>query len=143
MSEYAHAFPPILPVPRPDGESELLLLFGVRRMAAAGLNDAHVTAAFIGGFGLTYRRPLVLLRALMAEMSRVSRAKILIAPCCCPRMTAAEATVLTAVGTAIADPHGAHSLLCTMLGIGNCLGALGSAQALAQAFADLGRPLVV
>lgn len=139
MSEYQ--LQQILPARRPDGENELLLLFAIRRVAAGGLNDAHVANAFMGRFGLAYRRPLVLLRALMAEMSRVAQAKILVAPGCCPRMTAAEATVLAAVSTAVAEPHHAHRRLCVLLGVKNCLGALSSAQALGQAFADLGRPL--
>jgi len=141
MSETFSEYPAILPARRPDGDNALLLLFAIRRVAAGGLNDAHAASAFIGHFGLGYRRPLVLLRALMAEMSRVSRLKIMVAPCCCPRMTAAEAAVLKAVTTAVADPYGAHDLLVATLGVANCLGALSSAQALGQAFADLGRPL--
>lgn len=141
MSDHTSELPAILPSRRPEGRDAQLMLFAIRRVAAGGLNDAHVANAFIAHFGLAYRRPLVLLRALMAEMSRVSRLKIMVAPCCCPRMTAAEASVLTAVATAVAEPHGAHDLLRATLGIDNCLGALSSAQALGQAFADLGRPL--
>ena len=95
----------------------------------------------MASFGLAYRRPLILLRALMVELSRVSVCKIRVAPCCCPRMTAAEATMLVAVSHGIEDPHDAHDMLCDMLGVDNCLGVLSSAQALSQAFADLGRPL--
>lgn len=142
MPEAASDLPAILPHRRPEGADAQLLLYGVRRLAAGGLNDAHAASAFIGHFGLAHRRPLVLLRALMAEMSRVSRRKLLIAPCCCPRMTAAETAMLAVVAAAVADPHGAHRLLCATLGVDDCLGALSSAQALGQAFADLGRPLV-
>jgi hypothetical protein len=81
------------------------------------------------------------LRALMAELSRVSNRKIVVAPCCCLRMTAAEAAVLEAVSIASDDPHAAHALLCDVLDVEYCLGALSSAQAVAQAFEDLGRPL--
>jgi hypothetical protein len=35
----------------------------------------------------------------------------------------------------------AHALLCDVLNVEYCLGALSSAQAVAQAFEDLGRPL--
>jgi hypothetical protein len=125
----------------PEDENRKLLLFAVRRIAAAGLNDAHLANAFLSAFGLAYRRPLVLSRALMAELSRVSECKILVAPCCCPRMTAAEAMIVAAVTGAVEDPHGAHHILCATLTVENCLGALSSAQALGQAFADLGRPL--
>ena len=125
----------------PPEENGRLLLFAVRRVATGGLNDAHVANAFLSAFGLAYRRPLVLLRALMAELSRVSQRKILVAPTCCPRMTGAEGAMMTVISDALDDPHAAHRLLCATLGVENCLGALSSAQALGQAFADLGRPL--
>lgn len=131
----------ILPSRLPTDNSQRLLLFGIRRIASAGLNDAHAASAFIGAFGLGFRRPLVLLRALMAEMSRVSNRKVIVAPCCCPRMTEAESVLIGAVTFAILDPHQAHRALTRALGVENCLGALSSAQALGQAFEDLGRPL--
>ena len=113
----------------------------MRRMAAGGLHDAHAASAFLCGFGGRFRRPLLLLRALMAEMSRVASRKLLVAPCCCPRMTEAEGVLLSVVVGAGNDPRGAHDRLAALLGVHNCLGALSSAQALSQAFADLGRPL--
>jgi hypothetical protein len=131
----------ILPRRGPTEPSQRLLLFALRRIAAGGLNDAHAANAMLGMFGLSFRRPLVLLRALMAEMSRVSNRKVLVAPCCCPRMTGAEGVLLAAVMSAVSDPHGAHEALGQLLGVENCLGALSSAQALGQAFEDLGRPL--
>lgn len=131
----------LLPHPGPDLQSRRLLLFAIRRMAAAGLNDAHAVNAVIGGFGISFRRPLVLLRALMAEISRISVQRLLVAPCCCPRMTDAEASLVAAVCSARSDARGAHDLLSATLGVPVCLGALSSAQALDQAFSDLGRPL--
>lgn len=131
----------LLPHPTPTDENRRLLLFGIRRVAAHGLDDAHAAHAMLCGFGLSFRRPLVLLRALMAEASRISSRRILVAPCCCPRMTDAEATMLAAIGVARNDAPAAHRLLAGMLGVANCLGALSSAQALAQAFEDLGKPL--
>lgn len=141
MNEYVRDLSAILPARWPNETNGRLLLFAIRRVAAGGLNDAHVSNAFMASFGLAYRRPLILLRALMAELSRVSERKIMVAPCCCPRMTTAEAAVLASVGLGIDSPHDAHDLLCETLGVDNCLGALSSAQALGQAFADLGRPL--
>lgn len=132
----------LLPHPAPMAGSARLLLFAIRRVAAHGLDDAHAAHAMLCGFGMSFRRPLVLLRALMAEASRVSSRRILIAPCCCPRMTDAEATLLAAIATADGDIHGAHGLLAAMLGVSDCLGTLSSAQALGQAFTDLGKPLV-
>ena len=131
----------ILPYPVPAAESERLLLFAMRRMAAAGLNDAHAAHGLLGAFGVSFRRPLILLRALMAEVSRASSRKIPVAPCCCPRMTAAEATLLRAVRIATDQPREAHARLCDLLGTERAFGALASAQAVAQAFADLGRPI--
>jgi len=138
---YAREISAILPARWPNETNGRLLLFSIRRVGAGGLNDAHVANAFMAHFGLAYRRPLILLRALMAELSRVSERKIMVAPCCCPRMTTAEAAVLASVSHGIDNPHGAHDLLCDTLGVDNCLGALSSAQALCQAFTDLGRPL--
>lgn len=131
----------MLPYAGPAGESDRLLLFALRRVASAGLNDAHAANAFIGVFGLSFRRPLILLRALMAEVSRISERRILVAPCCCPRMTMSEATLMGAIATAVARPHEAHRRICITLGVTNALGALSSAQAMAQSFEDLGRPL--
>lgn len=135
----------LLPHPRPASAQARLLLFTVRRIAAGGLDDAHAASALLMHFGLGFRRPLVLLRALMAELSRVSRRTLALAPCCCHRITADEAILLQIVETALCDPRGAHARIGVMLGIGvgatDCLGALTSAQALSSAFADLGWPL--
>lgn len=117
------------------------LLFLVRRMAIGGLHDAHAAAASIALFGLAYRRPLVLARALMQELARISARVIAIAPPCCLRMTEDEAALICAVHDANADAPGAHAWLEQLTGTPRCLGALSSAQAVEQAFRDLGRPL--
>lgn len=120
----------LLPHPAPMAGSQRLLLFAIRRVAAFGLDDAHAAHAMLCGFGISFRRPLILLRALMAEASRVSSRRILVAPCCCPRMTDAEATLLVAIASADGDVHAAHGLLAAMLGVPDCLGTVSSAQAL-------------
>jgi hypothetical protein len=125
----------------PFGRAEATLLFAIRRTAIAGLDDAHATNAFLGLFGMRYRRPLVLLRALMAELARASAQTIHVSPCCCMRMTSAEAAILRAVALAPSDLRPAHAQLVSVLGTFDCLGAVSSAQALGQAFADFGRPL--
>jgi hypothetical protein len=134
-------FAKLLPNRMPACDNRRLLLYVFRRIAANGLNDAHGAHAMLTMFGRSYRRPLVLLRAFAAEMSRVSSLRLTIAPCCCPRMTASEAAIVAAVTLAPSDPHAAHATLAALLGVRECIGALGSAQALGQAFADLGRPL--
>lgn len=131
----------MLPHPRPATDAGQLLLFAIRRMAAGGLDDAHAAAALLTGFGKSYRRPLILTRALMAELARGATQPIVVAPCCCPRMTESEACLIAAIGDARADPRGAHIRLSILTGTRDCLGALTSAQAVSQALADLGRPL--
>jgi hypothetical protein len=125
----------------PDAPTDRTLLFAMRRMAMGGLNDAHAAHALFSAFGGSHRRPLVLLRALMAELARSSRNRIMVAPCCCGRMTHGEAMLMGAIGIAAEDPRRAHSRLAMVLGTSDCLGALSSAQALGQTFEDLGRPL--
>lgn len=131
----------LLPETAPRCVNSRLLLHALRRMAAGGLHDAHAAQAFIGAFGTGFRRPLLLIRALMAEMARISQRKFLVAPCCCGRMTRAEGVLLALVAQGERNPHEAHERLAALLGVRQCLGALSSAQALGQAFADLGRPL--
>jgi hypothetical protein len=127
--------------PIPGGYGNRLFLFVLRRMATAGVNDAHAANAMLGAFGRSYRRPLVLMRAMMLELARASSRKILIAPCCCARMTADEAVMMQATGDALRDPHAAYDQVASLLGNDNALGALTCLQAVAQAHSDLGRPL--
>lgn len=129
--------------PVPACANARLLIYSIRRMAEGGLNDAFAANALLSLFGSRVRRPLLLLRALMAEMARASRNQIIVAPCCCRRMTAAEAELLTVITLSVDRPRFVHARLCTMLGVDHAFGALSSAQAVAQAFADLGRPLVL
>ena len=131
----------LLPHSAPDESGARLLLLSVRRIGVGGLNDAQAASQMIGAFGLSFRRPLILVRALMAEMARASQRSIMIAPSCCCRMTIAESMLLRAVAIANSDPRGAHDSLCSLCGIDSAIGVLSSAQAVAQAFADLGRPI--
>ncbi|UAK26186.1 DUF6628 family protein [Sphingomonas nostoxanthinifaciens] len=128
----------LLPHAVPADPYARLLLFGIRRMAAGGIADAHAAHAFFTGFGLGYRRPLVLLRALMAEMSRVATTKVAVAPCCCPRMTRAERHLLDAIVQAGPAPAIAHATLTGLLKVHDCLGLVTSAQAVSISFADAG-----
>ncbi|MGE4323226.1 MAG: DUF6628 family protein [Sphingobium sp.] len=127
--------------PVPGGYGNRLFLFVLRRMATAGVNDAHAANAMLGAFGRGYRRPLVLMRAMMLELARASSRKILVAPCCCARMTMDEAVMMQAVGQSLDDPNATFDLIATLLGNDHALGALTCLQAVAQAHVDLGRPL--
>lgn len=130
-----------LPFASPVDKNRRLLLYCVRRMGAFGLHDAHAANAMLGTFGMSYQRPLVMLRAFLAETARTSERKISIAGCCCPRMTFDEARLIDAIASSETDMRNAALQLRTTLGTPNCLGALGAAQAVQSAFADLGHPL--
>ncbi len=125
----------------PGGYGNRLFLYAMRRMAVAGVDDAHAANAMLGAFGRSYRRPLVLMRAMMLELARAADRKIMVAPCCCARMTADEALLMMAVGEALREPHSAYNRAGELLQSGDALGALTCMQAVAQAYADLGRPL--
>jgi hypothetical protein len=131
----------MLPHALPTCPNTRLALFAMRRIGAHGLMDAHAANAMLNGFGESFRRPLVLMRALMAELATTANGPIAIAPCCCVRMTAAESAVLTALARAETAPDTAHLLLADLLGIRRADGVLASTTALAMAFADAGRPI--
>ncbi|HEY0622201.1 DUF6628 family protein [Sphingomonas sp.] len=137
IATLGHALPRL----QPEDPGARLLLFGIRQMGAGGLHDAAAAHAFVTAFGRDFRRPLVLLRSLMAEMSTASAGPIQIAPWCCARMTAAESATLESIARAPHDPARAHLLLADLLGVRQADGVLATAHALANAFADLGLPL--
>ena len=131
----------MVPHRAPESAYARLLLYGIRRLAAGGLADAHAAHAFVAGFGIGFRRPLVMLRAFMAEATRVSTVKLVVAPCCCGRMTNDEQVLIEAVTVAIDDPARTHARLSALLHVRSCLGVVTSAQAVASSFADQGMPL--
>lgn len=136
-----HTAAAVLPHLQPECPNARLALFAMRRMGAHGLADAHASHALFTAFGEGFRRPLVLLRALMADISGSAAGRIAIAPCCCARMTASEqalSTILTRIETA---PETARLLMADLLGIRRVDGVLASAAAVAAAFADEGRPI--
>ena len=130
-----------LPFAAPMVGTNQLLLYVVRRMGAHGLHDAAATNALLGVFGINYRRPMIMLRAFMAETARGADKKILIAACCCARMTIDEARLMEAIATSLDDPRGASLLLRQTMGCNQDVGALSAAQAVCMAFEDLGRTL--
>lgn len=130
-----------LPALQPEDAGARLLLFGIRQMGAHGLNDACTAHAFVTAFGKGFQRPLVLLRALMAEMSAASAGPIQIAPWCCVRMTGPEATLLEVIGRIRTQPARAQMLLADLLGVRDAANIACTAHALANAFADLALPL--
>jgi hypothetical protein len=133
----------MLPHPMPACPNGRLALFAIRRIGAHGMADAHAANAMLDGFGKDFRRPLVLMRALMADLATSANGHISIAPCCCMRMTTAEKAVLTVLSRAETAPETARLLLADLLGIRRIEGVLASATALSAAFADGGRPISV
>lgn len=131
------------PLPRlqPEDAGSRLLLFGIRQVGAGGLHDAATAHAFVTAFGKGFRRPLLLLRTLMAEMSATSSGPIQIAPWCCGRMTPNEGALLDLLAASVTDPARARVLLADLLGARHVDDILATAAALATSFTDLGLPL--
>ncbi len=141
MSEQAVTETSLLPLPAPEADTARLMLFAFRRMAAHGLSDAHAANALLGRFGLGYRRPLILLRAFMLELSRVSQRSIMVAPCCAGRMTHDEGRIVGALSLVHAAPPEAFAALVAVTGGANVLPALSAAMAVNDTLADMGRAL--
>lgn len=120
--------------------SARLFLATARFMAIGGVNDAQPTSLMLAQFGRNYRRPLILMRALMLELARISQRTIVMAPPCCTRMTADEALMLSALRRDEADMQRCHQDVCALLGREDALGPLTCFQAVSQCFADLGQP---
>jgi hypothetical protein len=133
----------LLPHPLPTCPNARVALFAMRRMGAQGLADARAAHLLFTAFGQNFRRPLILLRALMADLAGASAGTIAIAPCCCARMTPAESAMLTILARIETAPDVARYLMADLLGIRRIDGVLASAAAVAMAFADEGRPVVV
>lgn len=131
------ALPHLLPA-CPNGR---IALSAIRRMGGHGLADARAAHALFTAFGRDFRRPLTLLRALMADLAGAASGTIAIAPCCCARMTPAEEALLTVVARVEVAPEAARLLLADLLGVARVDGVLASAAAVAGAFADAGRPV--
>lgn len=131
----------LIPHTAPEQQTARVLLIALRRMAAGGIDDASAANLMLGSFGIGYRRPLMFLRILMQETSRVAQQSISIAPCCCPRMTEGEAAILLAIDSAAAHPDVVRAALARVTGTLDLSPVMSVAQALGDALADLGRPI--
>jgi hypothetical protein len=130
-----------LPLPLPEEEDLRLVLRIVRRMAAHGLRDAQAALLAVEGFGQGFRRPLVLLRAFVAELAQCSHRRITVAPSCALRMTMDEARLIGVLATASHNPDCARAHLRTLADRHDVCHPLSAALAIASALDDLGRPL--
>ncbi len=131
------------PLPRalPQNDAARLFLLGVRRMGAHGLNDAHAAEAFMTTFGASFLRPLLAMRVMMNELAATASTPITIAPCCCARMTGAEAALIDITSRIRDQPHTAHILMADLIGNKQVDGVLATMALVASAFADLGKPI--
>jgi hypothetical protein len=130
-----------LPNSLPDTDAQRLALLAIRRLGAHGLDDAGCVQAYVGAFGQGFRRPLTLMRCFLAEVASSATGPIAIAPCCCPRATADESTLVDALALALHRPQTARLLLADLLGVRRPDSVVSSAAAVASAFADLGKPI--
>lgn len=130
-----------LPHLQPSDPAARLILFGIRQMGAHGLQDAAASHAFLTAFGVDFRRPLVLLRTLMHDMSVRAARPIQIAPWCCPRMTGAEATMIEALRGVSENPQRSAYLLADLIGVRDASSIVCTAHCVVTAFNDLGLPL--
>ncbi len=131
----------ILPHSLPACANARIVLFAMRRMGANGLADARAAHVMFTAFGQGFRRPLVLMRALMAELASSAAGTIAIAPCCCARMTPAEAALISIVARIESAPDTARLLTADLLGVRRVENVLMAAGAVATSFADEGRPV--
>ncbi len=128
-------------LPAPTAATDRLTLYALRRMAMAGLNDAFAASAMVNHFGTGFRRPLLLLRATMLELSQGACRTIALAPGCCRRMTHDEARILAVLRHAPADETRARRHLARLSGRAESPQVLCTASAYGWALRDLGRPL--
>lgn len=137
----ANAFAAPFTRPLPDCQNARIALIAMRRMGTHGLTDAAAAHLLFIAFGPCFRRPLVLLRALMADLAANARGTIAIAPCCCTRMTGAETSLVAVLARSEREPEAARLLMADLLGHRAIDGTLATATAVSVAFADGGRPI--
>lgn len=131
----------VLPHSLPHCPNARIALYAMRRMGAHGLSDARAAHSLFTSFGEGFRRPLMLMRGLMADLAATSLVPISIAPCCCARMTSSERGLLTILARVETATDAARLLMGDLIGQREVDGVLASAAAVAAAFADEGRPI--
>ncbi|WP_315764713.1 DUF6628 family protein [Sphingomonas sp. Y38-1Y] len=141
MTRTLESFSSPLPHLQPADPATRLILFGVRQMGAQGLYDAAAANAFLTAFGIDFRRPLMLLRVLMHDMSLRAARPIQIAPWCCPRMTNAEAILIEAMRGIGENPVRSALLLADLIGVRQADDLACTLAGVVGAFADLGLPV--
>ncbi|MBA4772996.1 MAG: hypothetical protein H2054_07795 [Sphingomonas sp.] len=133
--------PALLPAPVPNESGAHLLLLAIRRTITHGPRDHGIERKFEASFGRAYRRPLVLVRVLVNEILAAACTSVAVAPCCCPRMTSAEAAILAATIRINTAPDAARLLIADLLANRRPERVLASLAAVVEGFADAGRPI--
>ena len=129
----------LLPMPLPDGRIERSVLFAVRRMAAHGVRDVSAAWLILDLFSTGFRRPLVLLRAFMLELSHAANGLIRVAPCCAPRMTEHEGLIMLALFGASRDMAAAEDALAKVTGNAQVFEPLSAAAVFGRAIREQAR----
>ena len=129
----------LLPLPLPDGRIERSVLFAVRRMAAHGVRDVSAAWLILDLFSTHFRRPLVLLRAFMLELSHAANGPIRVAPCCAPRMTEHEGLIMLALFGASRDMAAAENALAKVTGNARVFEPLSAAAVFGRAISEQAR----
>ena len=129
----------LLPLPLPDQRVERSVLFAVRRMAAHGVRDVSAAWLILDLFSTGFRRPLVLLRAFMLELSHAATGPIRVAPCCTPRMTEHEGLILLTLFGAAGDMASAEEALVELTGNTQVFEPLSAAAVFGRAIGEQAR----
>ena len=129
----------LLPLPLPEDRIERSVLFAVRRMAAHGVRDVSAAWLILDLFSTGFRRPLVLLRAFMLELSHAATAPIRMAPCCAPRMTEHEGLIMLALFGAAGDTASAEDALAQLTGSAQVFEPLSAAAVFGRAISEQAR----
>lgn len=126
----------LLPLPLPDNRVERSVLFAVRRMAAHGVRDVSAAWLILDLFSTNFRRPLVLLRAFMLELSHAATNPIRVAPCCATRMTEHEGLIILTLFTASGDLASAEDALSRLTGSTRVFEPLSAAAVFGRAIGE-------
>lgn len=129
----------LLPLPLPDNRIERSVLFAVRRMAAHGVRDVSAAWLILDLFSTNFRRPLVLLRAFMLELSHAATSPIRVAPCCATRMTEHEGLIMLTLFTASGDLASAEDALSRLTGSTRVFEPLSAAAVFGRAVGEQAR----
>lgn len=116
--------PAALPLPLPEERALRIALVMIRRIAGHGLDDSRAALLAIDAFGAGFRKPLLLVRCLVFELSRASRRRLTLAPCCAVGMTLDEGLIVALIRGEGLAPYAA------LTDDARCTAPLSSAEAL-------------